>query len=123
MKKKKLVIVGIVLSVIAVVTAVIILSPSWSKKTFEGVVKELVTKPNGEIRLIVQRTTEIYADPMNSLHISDDTVLIDSNGETISVDDLQQGYTVEVTLKDSFVEETPFYYPTVYQIEVIDTNK
>lgn len=123
MKKKKLVIVGIVLSVIAVVTALIILSPSWSKKTFEGVVKELVTKPNGEIRLIVQRTTEIYADPMNSLHISDDTVLIDSNGETISVDDLQQGYTVEVTLKDSFVEETPFYYPTVYQIEVIDTNK
>ena len=27
---------------------------------------------------------------------------------------------VKVTLKDAFTEETPFYYPTVYEIEVLE---
>ena len=75
-----------------------------------------------EIRLIVERTTEIYGNPLNSLHISEDTKLLDMDGSTISVEDLKPGYKVKVTLKDSFTEETPYYYPIVYEIVLIDVN-
>lgn len=30
--------------------------------------------------------------------------------------------SASVTLKDSFTEETPFYYPIVYEIKVLHTN-
>lgn len=30
---------------------------------------------------------------------------------------------VKVSLKDAFTEEVPFYYPTVYEIRIIDTEK
>lgn len=84
--------------------------------------QETVTMSDGEIRLIVERTTEIYGNPLNSLHISEDTKLLDMDGSTISVEDLEPGYKVKVTLKNAFTEETPFYYPIVYEIVLIDAN-
>ena len=42
----------------------------WSKLSFEAIVQEVVTQPDGETRLIVERTTEVYGNPLNSLSIS-----------------------------------------------------
>ena len=108
------------MAVLAVIVAVIVITQpfKWSEKSFEAVVQETVTQSDGEIRLIVERTTEIYGDPMNSLGISEETKLVDANGEEIAIGDFQQGDTVSVTLKDSFTEETPFYYPVVYEIKL-----
>lgn len=61
-----------------------------------------------------------YASPMNSLGISEETKLLNASGEEISVTDFKPGDAVSVTLKDSFTEETPFYYPIVYEIKLID---
>ena len=36
------------------------------------------------------------------------------------IPDFKPGDAVSVTLKDSFTEETPFYYPIVYEIKLID---
>lgn len=121
--KKKLMITGVCVLLIVVAIAVLFsTSPKWSEKTFEAVVGETVTMPDGEKRLIVERTTEIYASPLNSLCISEETKLVGADGKTISAQELQPGSTVKVSLKDSFVEETPFYYPDVYEIRVINTN-
>lgn len=121
MKNKKYIIIAVV-TVIIVVAAIMITQPfKWSEKSFEAVVHETVTQSDGEIRLIVERTTEIYGDPMNSLGISEETTLLSANGEEIAISDFQQGDTVSVTLKDAFTEETPFYYPTVYEIKL--TNR
>ncbi len=118
MKNKKYIITAVV--AIMIITAVIVITQpfKWSEKSFEAVVQEIVTQPDGETRLIVERTTEIYGVPMNSLGISEETKLVDANGEEISIDDFQQGDAVNVTLKDSFTEETLFYYPTVYEIKL-----
>ncbi len=118
MKKKKVVFVGIVVLLIA--AAFISSIPKWSEKGFEAVVQETVTMPDGEIRLIVERTTEIYGDPLNSLHIGEETKLVGVDRKTISVEDILPGYKVKVTLKDAFTEETPFYYPVVYKVEIIE---
>lgn len=120
MKKKKIIIVGIAVLLIAAAAALFSSIPKWSEKSFEALVQETVTMPDGEIRLIVERTTEIYGAPLNSLHIGEETKLVGADGSTISVEDIQPGYKVEVTLKDAFTEETPFYYPTVYKVEVIE---
>ena len=120
--KKKLTIAGVILLVIAVGIAAITLPPTWSKRSFEGIVQETAIQPDGEVRLIVRRTTEVYADPMNSLGISGDTALVGIDGKTISIEDIQPGYTVVVSLKYSFVEEPPFYYPTVYEIKVVGAD-
>ena len=93
--------------------------PKWSEKSFEAVVQETVTMQDGEIRLIVERTTEIYGNPLNSLHIGEETKLLDMDGNKISIEDLQPGIKVKVTLKDAFTEEIPFYYPTVYEVKII----
>lgn len=120
MKKKKIYFVGIgVLLVVAVVSLLTSIT-KWSEKSFEAVVQETATMPDGETRLIVERTTEIYGNPLNSLHIGEETKLLDTEGNTISVEDLQPGVKVKVTLKDAFTEETPFYYPTVYEIAIIE---
>ena len=121
--KKKIYFVGI--GVLLVVAVIVLLTsiPKWSEKSFEAVVQETVTMPDGETRLIVERTTEIYGNPLNSLHIGEETKLLDTDGKTISVEDLQPGVKVKVTLKDAFTEEVPFYYPTVYEIRIIDTEK
>ena len=106
--------------VIIVIIAVIMKTQpfKWSEKSFEAVVQKTVTQSDGEVRLIVERISEIYGSPMNSLGISEETKLVDANGEEIEIGDFQQGDTVSVTLKDSFTEETPFYYPVVYEIKL-----
>lgn len=120
MKKKMLIIMAAIVAVIIGIVAVVTQSSNWSNLSYEAVVQEAVTMPDGEIRLIVERTTEIYANPLNSLHIGEETKILDTDGKTISVEDLQQGIKVKVTLKDAFTEETPFYYPTVYEVKIIE---
>lgn len=110
-----------VLVVLLVVAVIALLAniPKWSEKSFEAIVQETVTMPDGETRLIVERTTEIYGNPLNSLRIGEETKLLDMDGKARSVEDLQPGTKVKVTLKDAFTEETPFYYPTVYEVKII----
>ena len=120
MKKKKIYFVGIVILLVVAVIALLTSIPKWSEKSFEAVVQETVTMPDGETRLIVERTTEIYGNPLNSLHIGEETKLLDTNGNKISIEDLQPGIKIKVTLKDTFTEEIPFYYPTVYEIEILE---
>ena len=121
MKKKKLMPAVMAVLLIAVAVLVIITqSPYWSRKSFEAVVQEIIVQSDGEVRLIVERTTEIYSNPLNSLHISEETELVGMDGDEMQIENLQPGDTVEVVLKDSFVEETPFYYPTVYKIRVFN---
>ena len=124
MKKKRLMIVGIMAALVIVIGAMAMnQSPRWSEKSFEAIVQETVMQPDGEIRLIVERTTKIYGNPVNSLGISEDTKLLGKNGKELSINDFQQGNAVTVTLKDAFTEETPYYYPTVYEIKIIDADK
>lgn len=120
MKKKKIVIIGAIAVLIIAIVGITAVSQSskMSEKSFDAVVQKVVTQPDGEVRLIVERTTEIYGDPTNSLGISKDTKLLDADGKEISVDDFKQGSKVTVKLKDAFIEETPFYYPTVYEIKL-----
>lgn len=121
MNRKRLIIIGTVLAVIAIVIVLAITqSPKWSQLSFEAVVQETVTQPDGEVRLIVERTTEIYGSPMNSLGISESTALVDASGNPISIEAIQPGDTVKVTLKNAFNEEKPFYYPTVYEIKALN---
>ncbi len=121
MKKKKIMIIGVIVVLIIAIVGIIAVSQSskMSEKSFDAVVQEVVMQPDGEVRLIVERTTEIYGDPVNSLGISKDTKLLDADGNEISVDDFKQGSKVTVNLKDAFIEETPFYYPDVYEIKRI----
>ncbi len=120
MKNKKYIIIGVVAVVIVAAVILITQSPKWSKLSFNAIVQESVTQPDGEIRLIVERTTEIYGNPTNSLGISGETKLLNADGEEISISDFYQGDAVTVTLKDAFTEETPFYYPIVYEIRLIN---
>lgn len=121
MKKKKIMIIGVITALIIAIVGITAVSQSskMSERSFDAVVQEIVTQPDGEVRLIVERTTEIYGDPVNSLGISEDTKLLDADGKEISINDFQQGSKVTVKLKDAFIEETPFYYPTVYEIKII----
>lgn len=122
MKKKKIMIIGVIAVLIIAVVGITAVSQSskMSERSFDAVVQEIVTQSDGEVRLIVERTTEIYGDPVNSLGISEDTKLLDADGNEISINDFQQGSKVTVNLKDAFIEETPFYYPTVYEIKLIN---
>ena len=121
MKKKKTMIILAAIAAVAIVVVVVILQPSnWSTLSYEAVVQETVIMPDGETRLIVERTTEIYGNSLNSLHIGEETKLLDESGKELSIEDLQTETKVKVTLKDSFTEETPFYYPTVYEIKIIE---
>lgn len=124
MKKKKLMIIGILVAFVILVSVMVAikLSPSWSEKSFEAVVQETITQPDGEIRLIVERTTEIYGNSANSLGISENTKLLAKDGKELSINDFQQGTAIKVILKDAFTEETPYYYPTVYEIEIIEND-
>lgn len=121
MKKRKFMIIGVIAVLIIAIVGITVVSQSskMSEKSFDAVVQEVVTQSDGENRIIVERTTEIYGDPVNSLGISKDTKLLDADGNEISIDDFQQGSPVTVKLKDAFTEETPFYYPTVYEIKLI----
>lgn len=121
MRRKKRIVIGIMIILAAIVVGVTIVSqsPRWSEKSFEAIVKETVIQPDGEIRLVIERTTEVYGSPVNSLGISEDTKLLGKDGEELSIDDFQQGNVVTVKLKDAFTEETPYYYPTVYEIKMM----
>ncbi len=124
MKNKKVFIAfAVVIVIIIDAISLFTQSPKWSQKSFEAVVQETVIQSNGETRLIVERTTEIYGDPINSLGISKDTKLLDIDGKNISSKDIPSGSSVKVTVKDAFTEETPFYYPVVYEIKVISSSK
>lgn len=124
MKNKKVFIAfAVVIIIIIGAIGLFTQSPKWSQKSFEAVVQETVIQSNGETRLIVERTTEIYGDPINSLGISKDTKLLDIDGKNISAKDIPSGSSVKVTVKDAFTEETPFYYPVVYEIRLIDSGK
>ena len=122
MKKKKFMIIGVIAVLIIAIVGITAVSQStkMSEKSFDAVVQEVVTQPDGEVRMIVERTTEIYGDPVNSLGISKDTKLLNADENEISVDDFKLGSEVTVKLKDAFIEETPFYYPIVYEIKVIN---
>ena len=121
MKGKKYIIIAVV--TVMIVAGVIGITQLFkgSEKSVEAIVQEIVTQTDGETRLIVERTTEIYGDHINSLGISEETKLVDANGKEIAIGDFQQGDTVSVTLKDSFTEETPFYYPVVYEIKLTNS--
>ena len=119
MKNKKIVIVVIIVLIVIAAAVLITQVSKWSELSFEAKVQEIVVQADGETRLIVERTTEIYGNPLNSLGISDQTKLLNAHKEKISINDLQQGDIVSVTLKDSFTEETPFYYPIVYEFKLI----
>lgn len=99
MKKKKLIIIGVVLFVTIIVAVITINQVSkWSEMSFEAIVQETVTQSDGEIRLIVERTTEIYGSPFNSLLISDSTKLVDEEDNIISITDFSRGDTVILIL-------------------------
>lgn len=49
--------------------------------------------------------------------------LVDEEDNIISITDFSRGDTVMVVLKDSFDEELIFYYPTVYQVRLISSEK
>lgn len=120
MNRKRLIIIGSVLAVIVIVAVLAITqSPKWSRLSFEAVVQETITQSDGEVRLIVERTTEIYSSPMNSLGISESTEIVDTDGNPIMLEEIQSGDIVKVILKNAFNEEKTFYYPTVYEIQLI----
>ena len=99
---------------------VVIRNPQkWSELEFEGVILEVSVQSDDEIRLIIERTTNIYGDSINSLGISEDTKLVSASGNIISIAELEKGMGVKVSLKDAFTEEIPFYYPTVYEIRAL----
>lgn len=122
-KKPKLIIIIAILAVIICGVILVSQSSKWSELQFEAVVEEIVTQSDGEVRLIVERTTEIYSSQINSLGISEDTKLLDAKGNEIPITSFEQGTAVKVSLKNAFTEEVPFYYPTVYEIRIIDTEK
>ena len=98
MKRKKTVIFGCIILIVAVCAiGLFTQSPKWSQRSFEAVVKETVTQPDGETRIIVERTTEIYGNPANSLGISKDTKLLDADERTFlqrySFQQLCQGHS------------------------------
>lgn len=124
MRKKKWIIIGAILFVsIIVVVITISQAPKWSKLSFKAIVQEIVTQPDGEICMIVERTTEIYGNPLNSLSIKDSTELVDESDNKIPIADFNQGDTVMVVLENAFDEESIFYYPTVYKVKLISTEK
>jgi len=117
--KKRIIISCIIILIALIAVAAIVLPGTWSKRSFEAIVQESATQPDGITRLTVEKITEIYGTPLCALLISENTKILDGNGNKMSVQDIQPGYTVMVTLKDSSVEGNPTYYPTVYEIKVI----
>lgn len=123
MKKKRLV-AGICAALLfAAAILVVCTAPKWSEKSFDAVVQETVTMQNGETRLIVERTTEIYDNPMNALCIGADTKLENTSGQAVTIQDFRPGCKVHISLKDAFIEETPFYYPTVYKVQLLEADR
>lgn len=70
----------IVLLIAVVGITAVTQSAKWSEKSFDAVVRQAVVQSDGETRLIVERTTEIYGNPVNSLGISKATKLLEQTG-------------------------------------------
>ncbi len=81
MRKKKgmVIVIMIILAAVVVGVTVVSQSPRWSEKSFEAIVQEAVIQPDGATRLMIERTTEVYGSPVNSLGISEDTFVNDKN--------------------------------------------
>lgn len=109
----------VALAIVGVAIFVVTQSPKWSLLEYEATVQEVVIQPDGERRVIVERTTNLHGSPINSLGISTDTKLLAQNGSAIELDDLTVGSKVQVLTEDSFVEELPFYYPSVHEIRLM----
>lgn len=123
-KNKKYTIIILLILIVIIGGIVVIRNPQkWSELEFEGVILEVSVQSDDDIRLIIERTTNIYGDSINSLGISEDTKLVSASGNIISIAELEKGMGVKVSLKDAFTEEIPFYYPTVYEIRIIDDNR
>lgn len=111
-KNKKYTIIILLILIVIIGGIVVIRNPQkWSELEFEGVILEVSVQSDDEIRLIIERTTNIYGDSINSLGISEDTKLVSASGNIISIAELEKGMGVKVSLKDAFTEEIPFYYP------------
>ncbi len=124
LKRKNAIIVSIIIIAVAAAIGVVLAQSSqWSRISFEAVVKEIVTQPDGEVRLLVERRTNVYGSPLNSLGISRDTKLLNAEGRSISPKDIRPGSFVKITAKDAFTEETPVYYPVVYEIRVTSSDR
>lgn len=121
--RKKVVIAIVIIAVLLVgvgaLFAVTELPNMMSTRSFEAVVQESAAQQGAIFSLTVQKTTEVYGDPICALHIGDETKLIGADGESISVTDIPPGATVKATLRDSFVEGDPIYYPDVFEIKVL----
>ena len=48
-----------------------------------------------------------------------ETKLLDHEGKQIGLEAFASGSKVRVTLEDSFVEESPFYYPSVHEVQLL----
>ncbi|MBO4617907.1 MAG: hypothetical protein J5717_11190 [Lachnospiraceae bacterium] len=119
--KKKLSKVLIVLAVVVLVAIAGALKlKKGSELSFEAIVKEVKINGENDVRIIVERTTQIYTESLNSLGISSKTRLFDSNKKEIGISDIEEGSKVLVKAKDAFDEETIFYYPEVYSVTLID---
>lgn len=121
--KKTIIIIGIILVIVIAAAGILTQSSRWSRRSFEAIVRETILQSDGEIRLLVERTTEIYGNPLNSLGIGQDTAFLDADGKKISLEEIPPGSSVKVTLKDTFTEETPYYYPVVYEIRLIQSGR
>ena len=56
MKKKKIIIIGVIAVLIIAIVGIIAVSQSskMSERSFDAVVQEIVTQPDGEVRMIVR---------------------------------------------------------------------
>lgn len=90
-------------------------------------IKEIASAPPETAALAISDMSVTSGDnftinPINSLHIGEKTKLLGPDDEIISITDFKPGNAIEVTLKDAFTEEIPFYYPTVYEIKMIESG-
>lgn len=90
-KKKPMIILAAIAAIVIVAIVVISQSSNWSTLSYEAVVQETVTMSDGEIRLIVERATEIYGNPLNSLHIGEETKLLDMDGNITAANKTDDG--------------------------------
>jgi len=117
--KKRLIIAGVIMVTAMLIVAAALLPGTWSKVSFDAIVREGVVEQDGAMSLTAERITKTYGNPLCALHIAERTKTIDENGNKISVRDIQTGDTIKMTLKNLSIEGNPPYYPTVFEIKVV----
>lgn len=108
-----------VVAVLGIVIFVLSQAPKWSQLEYEAVVQQASVQPDGESRLIVRRTTNLASNPLNSLGITNETRLLDREGNEVGFDAFAPDTKVKVSVKDSFIEEDVYYYPHVYEVRIL----